>query len=150
MSASSGCKIRGIKKKFLYGKCSVYIEWDYISLKENHIPGHYLLKGTVSVISSDLSIKEGHHRITTVPFKPLAEHQGQRTPYVCLLLFVRDCMISTRMTSHLFMENLEHSLYNAVFKNSNVNMTLLESKYQYSLNIKQLLVQCWTFLCVFV
>ena len=46
---------------------------------------HYLLKGTVSVILSDIPFKEGHHQFTTVPFKPLAEHQGKRTPCVCLL-----------------------------------------------------------------
>ena len=32
-----------------------------------------ILKGTVSVISSNLPFKVGHHRFTTVPFQPLTE-----------------------------------------------------------------------------
>ena len=41
-----------------------------------------LFKGTVSVILGDHLRKQENVRFTMVPFKPLANHQYQRTPYV--------------------------------------------------------------------
>ena len=39
------------------------------------------LKGTVSVILSDLPCKDVNAQFTTVPFKPLTDQGGQTFPY---------------------------------------------------------------------
>ena len=61
-------------------------------------------KGTVTVISSDPPCKDSHVRFTTVPFKPLTNHRGQRSPCLYLLNIVLipvnpDCTLAYRMNS---------------------------------------------------
>ena len=54
--------------------------------------------------------------------------------------FPHSCQLNADDT-YLFLENLEYSMTNVVFKNSNVNVYILrlhESKHKYSLNVKQL------------
>ena len=40
-------------------------------------------KGTVCAISGDIPFKDRHHGFTTVPFKPLIDHRGQRSLKFC-------------------------------------------------------------------
>ena len=47
------------------------------------------VKGTISLILSNLLFKEGLLRCTTVPLKPLTGHQGHRTLIVFYMPFIR-------------------------------------------------------------
>ena len=82
----------------------------FLNPKHDSISGDGALKVTVYVISSDLPFKEEHPRFTTIPFKPLTDHRGQRSQCIYLLNTVQKdvklecalayCVNSTRMTSH--------------------------------------------------
>ena len=47
-----------------------------------------------SVVSSDLPYKEGSPQFTTVPFKPLTDHRGQRSRYISLKCSVKSRKIA--------------------------------------------------------
>ena len=58
---------------FIGTPCTLYVYWETLYLICNRNRQLSTIKGTVSIISSDLPFKEGYPRFTTVPFKSLTE-----------------------------------------------------------------------------
>ena len=70
-----------------------------------------MIKGTVSVISSNLPFKEKHSRFTTVPFKPLTDQGCRIYPYQSNKRFV--------IVNHFVLRNIKSEFLK---KTENLNL----------------------------
>ena len=86
-------KITNIQKYQIYMDKNV--SWTFLrrnisSFLKSFFLGLYVIKGAVSIISSDPPCKEGNARFTTVPLKPWCVRWIQR--YVCVNLLKPACI----------------------------------------------------------